>query len=458
MGSSVKPADGDAVDNCAVKTPQTYGYAWEQKTYTGYEDSWQSDPLCVNDLKVIDYAREQLAMVIRTGVEFGVSMLENWNREQYLQFAADANRTMILMDGAVGFEGSANYRFTYDPALTTTDVDGETTGYITFPATAKVSTLNFAFLDYLRVTMSERCPGSALSQSNGLPMFGLMIDIMDFERMVKADDKLHTEFLYATPQKLIDGYDMGMTQFRGFALMHDKRQARFRILSSDGTDVTATRVEPVIDGEAVNHGFIPEPNPDYYNAPLAIGVIFQNDVFMNRFMPSIDSLGSGTKFGPAPGLTGLWSWVNVKDPVTNMLGEEGFFYGRFQIFPKPLMYSNDATVFLYSRCAHAYATECEVNTLDETASGSTAVAVAVNAVTADVDLVNDRVTLTLATKVALSIGDAVTIDLDGAGDDLAAQVADTAAAPTYDFVWVSGATGDPDAYTEFTTSTTVILA
>ena len=61
-----------------------------------------------------------------------------------------------------------------------------------------------------------------------MPTFGLMIDVLDFERMVQADSKLHEEFLYANPSALIEGYDLGMKTFRGFAIIHDKRQARFR--------------------------------------------------------------------------------------------------------------------------------------------------------------------------------------------------------------------------------------
>jgi hypothetical protein len=458
IGISRKPGAGDAgYDNCNPGTPHTYDYAWETKTYTGYTDEWQSEPVCVEDMKYIDYAREQLRMVVRTGVDYGISILENWNREMYMNFANDASRLMILTDGALDFETDATYRFTYDPFLTTTDVDGDTVPYITFSADVRVSTLNFAFLDYLRVSMAERCGEAAIAQDGGLPVFGLMIDIMDFERMVQADDKLHEEFLYSDPKALIEGYSLGMKRFRGFGLMHDKRQPRFRIKGIDATTgkVVATRVKPLKAGRAVTIGNVPEPNPAYYQAPLGVGVLFMNDVFVNRFVPSVSDLGSGMTFGPAPGLTGKWQWVNIPDPVTNMLGETGFFYGRFQIFPKPLMFSNDTTCFLYTRCPHAWSTECEINSLDDVASASSAVSVGADAVTADYDDTLNRVTLTMASKMDISVNDPVSIvKADAAAFD--ATVADISLAPTYTFVYLEGAANEPSAYTDFTAAVSTV--
>jgi hypothetical protein len=476
IATSIKAGDsGGPVDNCEIDDPQSYEIAIEQLSYTGYKDDWRSGVLCVNDLQYIDYAQDQVANTIGAGVDFGISMLENFNREMYLNYANSASRTMVMADGASNFEDDPNQRFKYYNYLASTDVaitdvDAVKTPYITFSTDLKISTLNFAYLDYLRVTMAERCGEAALSQDNGLPVFGLMVDIMDFERMVQADSKLHEEFLYADASALIAGYNLGMKYFRGWALINDKRQARFRpfrtVTAAEEAvtgstlvegDMIATRINPLRAGRSVTIGNVPEPNPDYYNAGLGIGVIFMNDVFMNLFVPSVNTLGSGTAFGPAPGLTGQWSWINIKDPVSNLLGEEGFFYGRFKIFPKPLLFSNDVTVFLYARCPMVQATACEINSDDDTVSGDTAVTVSEAVVTGDVNLTNRTVTLTFADTIDLSLNDDVTIDLDGAGDDLAAEVLDASDGPTYTFAWIEGAANEPAAYTEFISGTTTVI-
>lgn len=470
VGVSRKPSQGDpGFDNCAVPTPRRYSYAWETITYDGYQDSFQSDPVCLEDLKWVDYAKEQLSMIIRSGVDFGVSIYETFAREVYVWQAALAGRTAVFCDGALEFEDSESLRFDYDPFLVTTDADGNSVPYVKFPATLNVSSLNWTLLDYLSVSLGERAAEAAIARDSGRPIFGLMIDIFDFERFVLSDSELRKDFREAKPQQVITGYDFGMRIFRGLALMHDPRQMRFRFLRIGGgtntTDdesgmVIATRVLPLREGRAVTIGNVPEPNPEYYRAELGIGVIFMNDVVINLFVPSIDNLGSGMVFGPAPGFTGDWKWINIPSPETNMLGNTGFFYGRFQIFPKPLMYSSECTVFLYRRCPQAWSTVCGVQNLDTTYSGDSAVSVAValaSTAVADGDLstTNRFVRLTLAQKLDVGVNDAVTVTHGGGATPM--KVADSSLAPTYTFAWASGAANAPTVYSNFTTSTTVAI-
>ena len=316
------------------------------------------------------------------------------------------------------------------------------------------SSLNWEFLDYIRTNLADRAGEAALSVESGMPVFGLMLDFLDFERMIKADPNLREDWHYSMPAALIEGYNMGMKKYRGFALIHDARQMRFRPLkigagTNTGDDQTgqmiATRVLPLRAGRAATIGNVPEPNPAYYRAEIGIGVIFMNDVLQNLFVPSIENLGSGMTFGPAPGLTGDWKWINIPDNAGNQLGQSGYFYGRFQLFPKPLLFAHDCTVFAYRRCAQALKTVCQVQLRSDVGSG--AVAMATVPVAADFDVTNRRITLTLAELLPGGIGAAVSINTDD-GDDFVAQIAEDASAPTYTFVWASGAANAPAAETE----------
>lgn len=458
MSPSVKPAAGvTPFDNCAPGTPRQYTYAWETIEYSGYRDSWQSEPLCVNDLKFVDRAKEQIALVLRTGVEFGVSMLENWNREMYVFQAMQAGRGMVMAEGALEFEDNAVYRFEYDPFAETTDAEGASVPYITFDADLKISTLNWDYLDYLRTTMADRCGEAAIGNEGGMPIFGLMIDTIDFERMIKSDPELREDWRNAKPVQLLDGYNMGMKVYRGFALMHDARQMRFRVKNIDANGkMVCTRVLPQKLGREATFGNVPVPNPAYYRAEIGVGVIFMNEVLQNQFVPSVDSLGSGTSFGPAPGLTGLWKWINIPDPQTNMLGEHGFFYGRFEIYPKPLLFSFDATVFIYKRCAQALATKCAVETRDDVATG--AVAPKADAVAADFSGADRRITLTLASLLDASVGDTVTIKKASDSQSFSATLISDALAPKYVFTWAADADNAPTAITDFTAAGTTVTA
>lgn len=450
IGLSRKPAAGDeGYDNCAPGTPHTYSYAFETIQYEGYTDEWQSEPVCLEDLKFVDYAKEQLSLIVRSGVDYGVSILENWNREMYLYFAKNAGRCVVLAEGALQFEDVAKYRFTYDPFLSTTDVDGASVPYLSVDATVKISSLNWSLLDYLRTTMADRAGEAALARDSGMPVFGLMIDMMDFERFVLDNAQLREDFRSIPTNKLIAGYDFGMRTYRGFALIHDARQMRFRYKTVTAGQAIYTRVLPLRAGRAVTIGSIPEPNPAYYRAELGVGVIFMNEVFQNLFVPSISNLGSGMSFGPAPGLTGDWKWINIPDPQTNMLGNTGFFYGRFQVYPKPLLYSSETTVFLYRRCPQAIATECPV----QTSQSTSAVGCVADAVAGDFDLTNRRVTLTLTAKIDDGLGDAVTVTHNGGATPMV--VAGDALAPMYVLAWAAAAANAPTVYSQFVIATTV---
>jgi hypothetical protein len=455
IGLSRKPdVDDPGYDNCAMGTPHTYSYAWETVQYTGFQDEWQSEPVCLSDMKFIDFAKDQLNLIVRTGVEYGISMLENWNREQYVLQAALSNRTMVMAEGSLEFEDDATYRFAYDPFAVTTDVDGESVPFITMNAELNMSTLNWDYLDYLRTTLADRAGEAALGVESGMPIFGLMIDLIDFEKMIKTDADLRADWREAMPRALIDGYSMGMKMYRGFALIHDSRQMRFRVRNIDATtgDLVATRVLPLRAGRAATIGNVPEPNPAYYRAEVGIGVIFMNDVIQNLFVPSIDNLGSGMSFGPAPGLTGEWRWMNIRDNVSNQLGETGYFYGRFQIFPKPLLFAHDCTVFAYRRCPQALRTVCAVETSTGVVAAGAAVALSQNAVAADFDLTNRQVTLTLVSKLPAGVHDAVTVDHAAGGNDTPMQLISDALAPKYVFAWADGASNAPTAFTDFTTA------
>jgi len=456
LGTSRKPSTGDpGFDNCAVGTPHTYGYAVETIQYSGYKDEYQSEPICVNDLRFVDFAKEQLALIIRTGVEYGVSIQENWNREMYVQQAMLSSRGMVMCTGSLDFEDNANHRFAYDPFAVIADEDGANVPYITIPIeAAEMSTLNWDFIDYLKFSLAGRAPEAAIANESGMPVYGLLTDLMDFERMVKADAELREDWRYVNPKALIEGYNLGMKVYRGIALMHDPRQMRFRVKGLDASgDIVATRVLPLRAGRTVTIGQVPEPNPDYYRAEIAIGVLFMNDVLQNLFVPSIDNLGSGMTFGPAPGLTGDWKWINIPSPTTNMLGETGFFYGRFEIFPKPMMFASDCTVFAYRRCAQALRTKCAIQDHDDVGTG--AIAITADAASTDIDTTNRRITLTLAELLDAGLADSVSI-VKADGNAFAATLISDALAPVYVFGWASGATNAPTAHTDFTAAVTTV--
>jgi len=439
-------------DACAY-SPQTYTWAIDTVEFGGLRTSWRSPVFCVNDLKYTDMAKQQLALIIKAGSRVTDDVKEVFNREQYVMQAVNAGKAMVFCEGGLQYLDDASVRMSYDP--TAVDADGDT--YITFPATLlpKISTLNWSYLDFLRQYMQDQCPDAAISQTGGMPVYGLMIDVMDFEKMVYGDAELRQDMRWAQPQQLITGFNMGFKVYRGFALMHDMRQMRFRFNSIVSGNAVCKRTLPRRAIRPGTVGLIPEANPAYFEAELALGVIFMNQVVQILVPPTVDNMGSGMVFGPAPDFNGQWTWINEYDKAENPLKEVGYFFARFEYFVKPLIYSAQATVFLYRRCQHAIQTGCAIQSASDAVTSGDKLAAA--PVAADFDATNRRVTLTLLHLLDASVGSTVSIKTDDA-DVFVASIAEDQNAPTYTFAWAVGATNAPTAVTELNDTTVVEVA
>lgn len=446
-----------AYNNCLPPDPMTYAYAWDQMTWSGKEVAWESTTICAEDMKFKDYATEQLALIVQTGVDFGISIQETQNREQFVKMAVDAHRAPIMTDGVTMFAGSTARQFTYDPtssiAYTQPDSAVINVPYLTYDETIEVGTLNYEALDFLREELSARAFGAALSMVANMPVFGWCGDVRDWERMVLNNPELRADWRMANPSALIDNYNMAFRNLRGWMVIHDPSQMRFKILKAAGGLTYAVRVPPMKDGRAGTIGRIPEPNPEYYNAELAIGVVFMNDIVVNQFVPSITTLGSGTYFGPVDGLNGQWTWLNIPDKDTNPLQTIGNFYGRIQLFPKPGLFAPEATAILYRRCPHVQNTSCAIDGAAGTIKTSTKVLLAKAAVTADLDTTNKTLWVTLTSPIAAMPGTPVVLE-DSAAAPFAMLVADTAEAPKYKLAYA----GTNPTVANLTTAASVTLS
>lgn len=445
---SRKPSGNNPGFDACAYDPKTFNYAVESIQYTGYRTSWQSEPVCINDIRFLHEGREQARLITSFMGYITMSVWENWNREQYAYQAVKNGHAFILTEGGIEYDAQVN-RFTYDPYT----VDGDNDNVITFSSSLKLSSLNWTFFDWWQDYLGDQCPEAAPANSDGMPVFGLMIHKRDFDKMIMGSPDLREDMRYSKASILFDDYRK-FSEFKGWALIHDQRQMRFKIKSVTGGTVTAKRVLPMREGRAGTIGNIPEANPDYNNAELAIGIVFMREVIQNLIPTPIANAGGGMIFGPAPGYNGTFQWINEYDRELNPLKEVGYFFARFEAFPKPLMFSSDCIVFLYRRCPQTWATDCEVNTLPESADIADAVALSANAEAADLDSTNKTLVVTLAKQLACGVGEAVTLASVGGGDETSAIIAEDSAAPTYVLAFGTA----PSSHSNYTTSTTVTCA
>lgn len=369
------------------KTPDfsTYTYAWESLQYDGYRTAWGSDPICVDALKYQDQAQTQLAWILETGAEFGVAIQEVWNRDTYIRHSVLHDRSFLM---SKEYAGSDSARYVYDPFVKfgpapAAGIANEAVikePFIVFDASVEVEPLNFDTLERVGFELSQEASEHAVGNGPDGPTFGLMAATDDMEKYFRGNEEYRKYWIEAQPQALIDGYGLRMKTFRGWAIIPDGNQLRFKVVRYiDNYDETtaldygyvgykvlqgkpvfiAQYVPPRVDGRmGINGSRVPKVNPEYYTAELAIAPVFMNNIITNLFVPQVTSLGSGTSFGAVPGLNGQWSWMNIIDRETNPFGKYGNFYGMFEIFQRPEPSVFYALSFLYRRCMQSLRSRC----------------------------------------------------------------------------------------------------
>ena len=435
----INPVPSTTNNPCAALPYETYKYGWEALSWSGKKAAWGSDPICLDMFKFFTQAMQQLSWILTTGAEYGIQMQEVWNRDMFIYQSVAFGRSYVMSSE---FNGTGSARYWYNPFVDsskfaaagnlTSDIIAAIGGkaFIVVDASVDIEPLNFDVLDQVRESLKIRCPRAAVTNAGGDPIFALAVSHDDVERYIRGNEEERKYWIEGNPQALIKGYDFAPSTFRKWLITNDGNQLRFKIVAKvEYTTATATAmggvasefagagkyayiavaVDPLIASPTrvgVDGSPIPEDNPEYYKAELAIAPIFMNQVFTNQFVPSVASLGSGTKFGPVPGLNGSWGWMNIIDREVNPLGNIGNFYGLFEIVPKPEPHVFHTISFLYRRCIQALPSLCPAqNTnVNVTAKTSTTAAVAV------ADQTNgDVVELSFADALLADVGDTITI-------------------------------------------------
>lgn len=416
---------------CGALPYNTYKYGWEALAWRGKKSAWGSDPICVDQFKFMDQAQQQLAWILQTGAEYGIQMQEVWNRDFFIYQSVMFKRGFVMSSE---YSGPNSPKYFYDPfkyKAATSDlvkVNGEVKPFVLFDASVKLENLNFDVLDQVRESLKIRCPDAAVSSAGGSPTFAIAMSAEDLERYIRGNEEERRLWVEANPQALITGYGFAPTTFRKWIITNDGNQLRFKLVGyiakydaaaaaefnnigyednglKDKPVYVAVSVDPMQASErvGVNNTVIPEDNPDYYTAEIAIAPIFMNQVFTNQFVPSVNSLGSGTSFGPVTGLNGNWGWLNIQTP-DNPFRNRGNFYGQYEIVPKPETHVVHCTSFLYKRCTAALPSLCPAENphVNRTAYAKTTIA-------ADATVTANVAELLLDGGLLAGTGDKVTV-------------------------------------------------
>lgn len=432
----IKQADETgATDPCGSLPYTTVKYGWEELSWRGKRMAWGSDPICLDMFKYWTQAQEQLANIISFGAREGIHIMEVWNRDMFIYQSVAFGRSFIMTKD---FMGPSSAKYYYNPfadpsKITDAGLKAAVNGkaYALIPEGTMPEPLNFDVLDQVRNSLAIRCPRSAVSGSGGTPMFGLTISDDDLERYIRGNEEERRYWLEDRPAALIQHDGFAPTTYRHWVLTNDGNQLRFKIVAKveitadnrgmfaddnmsetnvpNGTYFVCVAVDPRIASKTrigIQGTPIPEDNPEYYMAEFAVAVVFMNHVFTNQLVPSLSSLGSGTKFGPDAGRNGSWTWINIPDRETNPLGKVGNFYGIFEIFPKPETSVVHATSFMYRRCVAALPSFCPQENVKIIAAATATSTTVAKVETLDVGIVR----LTLSDRLAgVKVGSEVTV-------------------------------------------------
>lgn len=425
--------DPTSKDMCAPLPFKTYQYAWETRAWTGKKTAWGSDPICLDIFKFTPHAIEQLGWILDTGVKFGTAIQNVWNRDMFIYHSVMAGRSYVMSSE---YRGTSSARYIYEPfckvgqtsagALSATAVDKP---FIVIDATNDVEPVNFESLQLLRRELERVCPDGAVGSIAGGRMYALGISADDLDKYIRGNEEERKNYMEGNPAALIRGYDISPTTFRKWLITEDGDQLRFKfkayipeynsttaaaygyvgLKELDGKPVfIAEAVDPMREGKpGINGAPIPEANPEYDLAELAIAPVFMNHVYTNEFVGDVSTLGHGTYFGVVKGLNGKWGWYNIqseKNPDMKI----GNFKGIFEIVPKPEARAVYATSFVYRRCAQPLKSLCPAENvhINPSATTKTSKVASASATDGDVKKVWD---LVLKTPVAARAGDTVTV-------------------------------------------------
>ena len=450
--------DPRTADPCAPMPHKSYQYAWETRAWSGKKTAWGSDPICLDVFRFTPHAFEQLGWILETGVKFGTDIQNIWNRDMFIYHSVMARRSFVMTSQ---FRGADSPRFVYEPyckfdrsANGSTDAEKGADlhaekEFIDKPFVviedrdgAGVEPLNFDVLNIFRKQLERQCPEAAVGRYGSGLMFALAVSEEDVWNHIRGNEEYRKYWIEANPQALIDGW-ISPTTYMRWTITCDNDQLRFKYIrriekytlgearhygyvgakefgstANDGKAVfIAKAVDPEYGGRGgMNGAPIPEANPEYDLAELAIAPVFMNQVFTNQFVPDTPSLGHGTWFGPKKGLNGRWAWFNpqTEDNIEQKIGK---FYGIFEIVPKPELSAIYATSFIYRRCAEPLPSRCPAENprINVTAGSTSTVASAENIVTDSATGVVTGVLNLTTPLLGASAGEQLILKVSGSG-------------------------------------------
>ena len=186
---------------------------------------------------------------------------------------------------------------------------------------ARVSMLNIEMLERFYEYMRRLPDAVPYDVVNGSPIFALECSHQLLGRMYRDDPELRQDVRFSgLANDLLMKYNF-MSTIRGmFIAAPILYPRRFNIVAGEPVEVL-----PFLNGVPADVGTYTSFNPDYEEATHEEVLIHGKYPFKVWFMPTEETLGAGTSFGPEQTFMNAWQWVNpqtVEDPARRV----GYFF------------------------------------------------------------------------------------------------------------------------------------
>lgn len=365
----------------SATTTQTYGLA-----HTAVE----SDPLCINDVRLSFRFREQLANVYANLTENTALLWRDRNRSEYFRLA---NHKIVAQKTSTGVL-SRNYGKPFMPGFINPTGAGNPTA---------VSRLTQGILDAVRMQLITDGAGmNPMGRENGAPIFTLITsaetsdkilreaaireDFRNSSRVNELLQPLGVERAYRGYYHVIDTFPSrwnGVARSETSSLVHTT--GVLTITTADGLDVgaevnyntggtaqllrvvsktnsttyvveslTGTPLTSVSSGTIAYTAWVPVPayiseslwdgkktgtsrwvvNPAYFTAEYEDSYIYHQEVMKVLIPRPLTNAGSSVSFN-AQTYRGDFKWMNIQDRIENPDGSWGFFRGLLASASKP---------------------------------------------------------------------------------------------------------------------------
>jgi len=292
--------------DCGYNVTYFGGNGFERKVTELMARDFFSPSYCVKEIQTTAHFKEVFSKIIEN-LYAQVSFFKEMNIG--LNFLSGLAKKFVVDSG--GFKANRNNPYVYRPVGTT-----------------RLATLNIEGLEFLYEQMRRMPEAVPYDVVNGAPIYSLMASHQLLARLYRDDPKLREDVRFSgLSNDALMKYNF-MSTIRGmFIAAPILYPRRFNVNVASGE---VEEVLPFINGIPMEVGAFTGLNPEYELATHEEVLIHGKFPFKLFYMPTTESLGENTSFGPEPSFFDYWSWINpmtTQDPFRR----QGYFATSVQL-------------------------------------------------------------------------------------------------------------------------------